>query len=1200
MSNLPLQSAVNHNDDNDEQITPSTNKLSTLNSRITSPLIIKRQQNIETETANNQAYDEIHDLQPRHSSIKKTNNDNSKQRYQSKSNSSHDLMQGNYYDPTRYDVISSSNHLSHPQSIHINIDEYKKTITPNSTSKANSNKTRSTSPPFGHTSESIQQGIAQSAGILLELNKKQHQQKSSMKTNYQSHDRTTLDSYLLNENETKKQRSVSASSSASDCSTSDSSSSNKRDDACEKSNIPYKTLTNDENEDNEVLSEQTEKPATESTFLNKNYSQTYGTQSISERSKYLPNNGYNSHGSSITTKSSSDNSGSIRTNSGSDNDEESDEEPFNNSSISNNSNSTSSKCINKPNDIRYSYSSGQNSYQSRRTNNSRSEQIGNNDEHHLQVPRFKQLPNDDIDKTWPRPSIMYLYYKLSENLVYIPHSDPSGNKTLSKLNSGTDHTTLPNTSTWPLQQSSVNQINSLSSSSSSHQNRNLVDRQEQQQYQSNSSRNNSRQHQIRTTKKRKQSQQQETIRTELIPGHRGNLDVDELVMFIDGNPSKRGQNSSSLNSTDANKPKLNTLNDSNSNKTAPRKKSRKTTKSLQQPISVTDDYENEISTSVTFNQSHSEANYVDNESNLTTHSIVDITNQSLEDRTVSTTNNNEYRSDITNITAVAMTNGVNSLPNWFEQTRDICSPNDDSNSLHLSSTMTNRSNSEPISEPFVTVTHRRRLLKERRQDNNSSSIRSSGLPLQPVAPSQFSSFSNNNSDKRRISCAKHNGTQRTAAQSNHSNNKSINTSTSIEENKNNNNIGNINAVLSEPASQQSPSLSSLTSNPVPESTSEKRQSSPRLSSQSSSSSLSSLIKRPSKPPPVVFLNKSAGVELNDVSFGFDLDSTSLNKSLDETNEKSSTDHIDAESTNASMPSTVGFNQFTDPGTEKSTRKFQPRFYRGLQFYSGSDIRPHHHRAYPSQQLPSQPSYVDPLVLLNYNQQRLPSYTHPLTCMNLMRGSYVLPQSQYVYLPTTLTNSSTVPTTATNETNGDEEANQTSSESIPEPLVVIAAPPASMYYHTLMNKKLYIDSDQQQTPQATPISSIYPAVPPVYPANYFYPTHAPHLLPSHPAYFQPITSPSLLIDTKFEPNDIDGIEVNDDDYEKSTKLYSQARQQSSSDIMSNALQLVYSQQRRNAQTDRFNLDDLTAYLAMKWTETVDHYEQGDNRILLVDE
>ena len=47
-------------------------------------------------------------------------------------------------------------------------------------------------------------------------------------------------------------------------------------------------------------------------------------------------------------------------------------------------------------------------------------------------------------------------------------------------------------------------------------------------------------------------------------------------------------------------------------------------------------------------------------------------------------------------------------------------------------------------------------------------------------------------------------------------------------------------------------------------------------------------------------------------------------------------------------------------------------------------------------------------------------------------------------------------------------------------------------------------------------------------------------------------------------------------------------------MSSALQLVYSQQRRNAQTNRFNLDDLTAYLAMKWTDTMDHYEQGTHQ------
>lgn len=66
-------------------------------------------------------------------------------------------------------------------------------------------------------------------------------------------------------------------------------------------------------------------------LLNKNKQSTYGTHPQSsnvtfEPSKLVPNNGYNSHGSSTTTKSSSDNSGSVRTGSGSEIDEESDEE----------------------------------------------------------------------------------------------------------------------------------------------------------------------------------------------------------------------------------------------------------------------------------------------------------------------------------------------------------------------------------------------------------------------------------------------------------------------------------------------------------------------------------------------------------------------------------------------------------------------------------------------------------------------------------------------------------------------------------------------------------------------------------------------------------------------------------------------------------------------------------------------------------
>jgi beta-xylosidase len=74
MSNLPTQSAVIHNDDDDESsrsTNPNLSKRSTVNSRITSPLIIKRQQTMETKIANNQAYDEIHDLQAKQLSMNK-------------------------------------------------------------------------------------------------------------------------------------------------------------------------------------------------------------------------------------------------------------------------------------------------------------------------------------------------------------------------------------------------------------------------------------------------------------------------------------------------------------------------------------------------------------------------------------------------------------------------------------------------------------------------------------------------------------------------------------------------------------------------------------------------------------------------------------------------------------------------------------------------------------------------------------------------------------------------------------------------------------------------------------------------------------------------------------------------------------------------------------------------------------------------
>jgi hypothetical protein len=463
-------------------------------------------------------------------------------------------------------------------------------------------------------------------------------------------------------------------------------------------------------------------------------------------------------------------------------------------------------------------------------------------------------------------------------------------------------------------------------------------------------------------------------------------------------------------------------------------------------------------------------------------------------------------------------------------------------------------NSEIISEPFVTVTHRRRSIKERRQDNHNTVSRSSRIPPPP------SSSSSNTNYKRRIPSTLQNGTIRPKIP-----NKPTNSSIKKEEN----------IYTSIPSESASPPTSSIV-NPIPEQPSEKQQSSTRLSSHSSSSSLSSLLKKQSKPPPVVFLNKSLDIELNDVSFGFDLDSITLNKtSDDDLNNKPSTIEQDIDPmTDTSMEPTQSHEMLT----QKSNRKFLPqRNNRGPQFYSGSDIRPQHHRNYPPQS-----SYIDPFALLQYNQQRLANYSQQLAYMNFLRTQYIPPQSQYIYLPPTYPT-----TTVTNETDLDEETNPTSNDQIQEPLLVYATPTGQLYYQQpTTTKKTYPDSEQS----TAPLPTVYTTTPTMYPSHYYYPSQVQPIIPPHTAYFQPITSPLLVNETKSEQNEIDDVEL-DDEYENSTQVHHQLRQPSSSDIMSNALQLVYSQQRKNAQTDRFNLDDLTAYLAMKWTDTVDHYVQG---------
>lgn len=139
--------------------------------------------------------------------------------------------------------------------------------------------------------------------------------------------------------------------------------------------------------------------------------------------------------------------------------------------------------------------------------------------------------------------------------------------------------------------------------------------------------NSSRKPSSRATKKRKQvdrlylkislqwfvrlqSQQQEIIRTELIPGHRGGLDVDELVMFIDGNLSaKTRQNSASVRPIDANS------NSNHSNNNTSRRKSRKSSKTHPDHLTKTSANDDDTQS----------LDYPDDENrtNTTTHSLTE-------------------------------------------------------------------------------------------------------------------------------------------------------------------------------------------------------------------------------------------------------------------------------------------------------------------------------------------------------------------------------------------------------------------------------------------------------------------------------------------------------------------------------------------------------------------------------------------------
>ncbi|CAF3420665.1 unnamed protein product [Rotaria socialis] len=1050
---------------NDEELT---------NNRITSLSHIQQKQYFEKTAANNLVANEKYDIASKSSSSIKKNADetNTKARRLqpiTNNNDTHTMIQNNCRTRTPVDSFVQLN---------LTVEDYKKTRDPMSTSKTGNTNNQIC---VSQTTDTNQSNATQT-NILKK-------QKSSTKN--KSHEEASFD-YFSKSTDDDRQQSRSSSSSPSTATTT------------------TRLITSAINK-NDLLD-----------------NQTYSKSKSFEHSKLIPNNDFDSHGSSVATKSSSENSGSTRNGSASDSDDEHRKTNFlstkNSSQLSKtkslHNDDTPTIVLNKTSDYRTSQHDRISSLPQQESYEL--VQLNVNDEHHLlasQVPRFK-LPAMD---------------------------DPSG------INNSTNdiHSYTPQR---------PQQNNYLVSSQ---QNRNPEHHEQYNTHHSNASHKPP----SRSSKKRKQLQQQEIIRTELIPGHRGDLDVDELVMFIDGNSTakqKQRHNSAPLRPTDTNKFKtISSLPDANSNNSGTsRRKSRKPIKITQELVN---DNENKTSQ---IDEDIQSIDYIDDDDEITatttttTHSI-----NNAYTTNISLPNDDESHSNTIDIDATndsSTTNGKTSLPDWLEPVRSASPTNDDNDSCSLSSpTILNNSNSEIISEPFVTVTHRRRIIKERRQDNNSLiSSRSSRLPI-----------SSNTNDKRRFQPSTQNGIARPNIRNSLSNIKPFISTTTKEENKI---VNSSSPPLSSQAVSQT-SVQPLTSTQPPTSSVSNHvteQSSPRLSSHSSSSSLPSLVKRQSKPPPVVFLNKSIDIELNDVSFGFDVENSTSDKPKTPTpspvpDEK---EHQVESNDNSSFTPVNDPSVNSKPSSRRSNQ--QHRNNRGLLFYSGSDIRPQqHHRNYPSQS-----SYIDPLLLLQYNQQRYAAnYSQQLAYMNLLRTQYLPSQSQYVLIPTTYAATAAPSDTNQDETTLEDEPNQTS-EQTQEPLLVYATQAGPVYLQP--TKKPYYDLEQLQAST-------------VYPSQYFYSPQTQHMIPPPTAYFQPIPSSSLLIDAKSQHDDTD--EEEDNNYEKSTSLFHQAQkqQQSSSHIMSNALQLVYSQEKRNAQTDCFNLDQLTAYLAMKWTDNMNHYEQGKN-------
>ncbi|CAF2137153.1 unnamed protein product, partial [Rotaria magnacalcarata] len=325
---------------NDEELT---------NNRITSLSHIQQKQYFEKTSVNNLVANEKCDIASKSSSSMKKNADetNTKTRRLqpiTNNNDTHAMIQNNCRTRTPVDSFVQLN---------LTVEDYKKTRDPMSTSK--------TGNPNNQICVSRTTDTNQSNATQINILKKQ---KSSTKN--KSHEEASFD-YFSKSTDDDRQQSRSSSSSPSTAATT-------------------RLITS----------------AINKTDLLNN--QTYSKSKSFEHSKLIPNNDFDSHGSSVATKSSSENSGSTRNGSASDSDDEHRKTNFlstkkNSSQLSKtkslHNDDTPTIVLNKTSDYqtsqhdRISSLPQQESYELVQSNV--------NDEHHLlasQVPRFK-LPAMD-------------------------------------------------------------------------------------------------------------------------------------------------------------------------------------------------------------------------------------------------------------------------------------------------------------------------------------------------------------------------------------------------------------------------------------------------------------------------------------------------------------------------------------------------------------------------------------------------------------------------------------------------------------------------------------------------------------------------------------------------------------------------------------------------------------------------------------